>query len=545
MADAAEVVFLAHEPCPNCGSSDNLARYSDGHAYCFGCKHYEPPTGDPGAGASRFNKEPRRMSGLIEGDYKDLPARGLTIETLRKFGYKLGSHRNEGVHLAPYRDRDGEVVAQKIRTKAKDFYWLGEPKRVFQLFGQHLWGTGGRRVVVTEGEIDCMTVSQVQDHKWPVVSVSGGAGDTQSITRSLAWLESFDEVVFMFDADEPGREGARKCAALLSPGKAKIASLPDGTDPNDLLTKGNRSAIVTAIFEAQTYRPDGLRTLGELISAACKPAQWGYSLPFKTLYELSYGPQPGQLWIGGAGVGIGKTDVVTEMIVEDIKAGRPCIAFLLEQQPEETPKRVAAKLAGKPFFLPTCEYTEDELRAVLEPYKDLLHIYDHRGSTEWEEIERYIRWAKHAYGIQQAYVDNLTVLAADAADERRYLDGLLKSMKSLATDLGICLHALSHLTTPEGTPHEEGGRVEAKQFAGSRAIMRYADYMWGLERDTQHEDPDMRSISTFRVLKDRISGQSNGRTFHLRYDPQTTRMAECAAPVHAEGGLAAQSDYSF
>ena len=25
--------FIQHEPCPKCGSRDNLARYTDGHAY--------------------------------------------------------------------------------------------------------------------------------------------------------------------------------------------------------------------------------------------------------------------------------------------------------------------------------------------------------------------------------------------------------------------------------------------------------------------------------------------------------------------------------
>lgn len=42
--------FLSHEPCPKCGSKDNLARYSDGSGYCFGCgytefsSHYTPQT---------------------------------------------------------------------------------------------------------------------------------------------------------------------------------------------------------------------------------------------------------------------------------------------------------------------------------------------------------------------------------------------------------------------------------------------------------------------------------------------------------------------
>jgi len=33
--------FLRHEACPNCGSKDNLGRYDDNSAYCFGCKYTE------------------------------------------------------------------------------------------------------------------------------------------------------------------------------------------------------------------------------------------------------------------------------------------------------------------------------------------------------------------------------------------------------------------------------------------------------------------------------------------------------------------------
>ena len=29
--------FLKHEACPKCESKNNLARYDDGHATCFGC----------------------------------------------------------------------------------------------------------------------------------------------------------------------------------------------------------------------------------------------------------------------------------------------------------------------------------------------------------------------------------------------------------------------------------------------------------------------------------------------------------------------------
>lgn len=34
-------LFKQHEPCPACGSRDNLARYMSGSAYCFGCGYSE------------------------------------------------------------------------------------------------------------------------------------------------------------------------------------------------------------------------------------------------------------------------------------------------------------------------------------------------------------------------------------------------------------------------------------------------------------------------------------------------------------------------
>ena len=44
-SDTETSTCIAHEPCPECGSRDNLARYSDGHGYCFGCGYYEKGEG--------------------------------------------------------------------------------------------------------------------------------------------------------------------------------------------------------------------------------------------------------------------------------------------------------------------------------------------------------------------------------------------------------------------------------------------------------------------------------------------------------------------
>ena len=36
--------FVRHEPCTNCGSSDALSVYTDGHTWCFVCHNRTPAT---------------------------------------------------------------------------------------------------------------------------------------------------------------------------------------------------------------------------------------------------------------------------------------------------------------------------------------------------------------------------------------------------------------------------------------------------------------------------------------------------------------------
>ena len=58
------------------------------------------------------------------------------------------------------------------------------------LFGQHLF-EGGKKITVTEGEIDAMTVYQANGG-YPVVSLNGGTGNVvKNIKHNLEWLCGF------------------------------------------------------------------------------------------------------------------------------------------------------------------------------------------------------------------------------------------------------------------------------------------------------------------------------------------------------------------
>lgn len=470
------------------------------------------------------------------GEFKPLVKRKITEETCKKFGYFVTDHSDRPVQVAPYHNKDGVVVAQKVRYPNKDFITRGDMDEA-TLFGQKMWKPGGKRVVITEGEIDALSVSQAQGNKWPVVSIPNGAqGAVTAIKKNLEWVSSFDEVVLMFDMDEPGEEAAIKVAELLPPGKAKIAHLPEN-DANAMLVANRLDELVSAIWQAKPFRPDGLVNIEDLVDEIDKPVEWGLPWFLPTLTKLTYGRRYGEVYGVGAGTGIGKTDFITQQIAYDVtELGHKVGVVFLEQKPVETAKRIAGKIAGKKFHVPDADWDPEELKSTVGSLTDRITFYDSFGETDWDVVKAKLRFMAVSLGIRILYVDHLTAMA-DTANEKESIEQLMKEMAGLAMELQVIIIFVSHLATPDGKPHEEGGRVMIRHFKGSRSIGFWSYFMFGMERNQQDENESERHITTFRILKDRYTGQATGETIRLAYEADSGRIIEAphGATANAHG----------
>jgi twinkle protein len=174
--DRQESVFLYHTHCDECGSSDANSVYDDGHTHCFSCKTTKKGLDD---------LKPQQTNTdvtFITGDIKELPKRKIDYDTAQKFNYQIGSWFGRPCHIANYYDKDKKLVAQKLRYPDKTFQWLGDPRQA-TLFGQHLWRDKGKMVIVTEGEIDALSVSKINQNKFPVVSIKTGAAGAKKIFK--------------------------------------------------------------------------------------------------------------------------------------------------------------------------------------------------------------------------------------------------------------------------------------------------------------------------------------------------------------------------
>jgi len=524
--------YLWKEPCPACGSRDNLARYSDGHGFCFGCQHHEKGEG----AVSTPHTTPAKVLDLCPPgslNYGPLVKRRLSEETCRHWRYGTTQYNDKPCQVATYFDSSGHPVCQKLRFPDKTFKMIGDTSSI-PLFGQQLARDGGKMIIVTEGEIDAMSVSQAQGLKWPAVSIPNGAsGAAKSIRTNIEFLEKYERVVFMFDMDEPGQAAALECAELLSPGKGFIAQLPL-KDANEMVQAGRGSEIISAAWGAKAFRPDGIVSVDALIEEAKKPIEWGLPWFLPTLNQATYGRRFTEIYMLGAGTGVGKTDFLTQQIEYDVNTLKEKVGVLmLEQKPVETVKRIAGKAVGKRFHVPDGSWEQSDLEVALEDLRDKILFYDSFGQTEWDTVKAKIRYMSVSEGIRIFYLDHLTAMA-DTSRERESIEQIMKEMSGLANELSIIIHCVSHLSTPEGKPHEEGGRVQIKNFKGSRSIGFWSFFMFGLERNQQADDVAERQVTTFRILKDRYTGQATGTTISLGYTVETGTIYEqdstfCAA----------------
>lgn len=523
--------FVAHEPCPSCGSRNNLARYSDGHAYCFGCGRYEK-------GHMEEHEEPTRstVSRLLSIEHTELSKRKLTAETCRFWNYGVSQYNGQAIQVANYCDEGGVPVAQKIRFQNKDFRIIGNSDLML-LYGRHLWRSGGKMVVVTEGEIDAMSVSQVQGHKWPVVSLPNGAHSAvKAIKKNLDWLEGFESVVLMFDMDDPGQVAARECALLLTPGKAKIARL-DRKDPNELLVAGETKRIIDAIWGAKVFRPDGIIAGTELWDQIITPPT-GASLeyPWEGLNSKTLGLRTRELVTICSGSGIGKSSVCREIAHWMLAQGQVVGYIALEESTRRTAMGIMGISMNRPLHIelsrPGSEIDQASLREAYDKTvgSNRLFLYDHFGSVDSDNLLNRIRYMVRGLNCQWIFLDHLSIVVSGMGDgdERRLIDNTMTALRSLVEEVGCGLILVSHLRRPEGKGHEEGAQTSLAQLRGSAAIGQLSDIVVGLERNQQ--DETCPNQMTVRVLKNRFSGDT-GPAGCLTYDRATGRLSETVATV--------------
>lgn len=466
--------------------------------------------------------------------YADIPERGIKINTCRHFRYGFAdqphpvTQAKERVHVSQFADSSGKVEGQKLRFSDKEIRKRGKVDT--QLFGGDKLPPKGKRVFVTEGELDAMAVWQVLGGSWPVVSLPNGVRNAADvIDANLDKLERFDEIVLCFDMDKPGQDAVRACRDIPEPGKVRITKLPR-KDACDMLSAGEDRQLRDLLFKSPPYTPAGIvsgEDVWDLMMAEVEP---GIALPWAGLEDKLKGLRPKQMILMAAGTSSGKSYFCKQLALHCVRNGRRVGYVALEESVKQSAIGIHALNLGFhiDWFSSTASLPKAELRKSYEEIGGLLDFYDHWGSMEGDSLVNKIRWMAKS-GCRVIFLDHITIAISglESSDERQTIDRMMTRLRSLVEETSCTLVVVSHLKRSKDGSHEEGSRIRVSDLRGSHSLGQIPDTILAIERNQQHEDELIRNQPLIRVLKNRDVGLL-GEAARFQYDTETHMMREIA-----------------
>ena len=538
----------------SCGSRRGLQVFQkeDGSydGFCFSCgtavpdPYKDKPEGYKPAYNPKTDEEiQEEIDEVKEFQTVALKDRGLSKESLEHFGIKIGLSEVDGVtptsHFYPYYKGD-ELKGFKCRViEGKKFFSIGSVKDV-DLFGWHQAVlSGGKKLFVTEGELDAVALYQIfravnkgtkyESNIPAIVSLAHGSGSAVKELlkhREMIFMH-FKEIVLVFDQDKPGEEAVEAVLKVFPEG-VSVAHLPR-KDANQCLLEGVSKAAYNAVaFNSVKPKNTRLVLADSLFEEAKIAPTIGAPWPWEAVTKKTRGIRLGETIYIGAAQKMGKSEIVNTLAAHFIKElGWPVLLAKPEESNKKSVKLVAGKIVGKIFHDPNVEFDEesyDEACDLMRNKLFLINLYQHLG---WETLKADIR-AAAMEGCKAIFIDPITNLTngMSAADANTRLQEIAQELSAMALDLNVVIFIFCHLRNPDsGPPHERGGEVLSSQFAGSRAMARSCNLMFGLEGNRDpHLNPEERNVRTLVLLEDREFGEV-GR-FKLYWDRATSLFNE-------------------
>lgn len=163
-------VFLRHEPCPRCGSRDNVGRYSDGSAYCFGCKWRD--RGDVFIPQVEYTCISIQLDDDLCSDFPGhvvgwLAKYDISVQEAIKHGWKYSPGRDQLVFI--FRDETGQVELTQARnfspaSKLK-YFTQGQRNSILPIFHTEVRPLvrGTRLLVLVEDIISAAKIARQCD----------------------------------------------------------------------------------------------------------------------------------------------------------------------------------------------------------------------------------------------------------------------------------------------------------------------------------------------------------------------------------------------
>lgn len=572
--------FVRHDSCPNCGSKDNLAIYSDNSYYCFSQCGYKSLSEDYKEELdSKQSKSKVRVKSTTGIDMEQQtnevkstkPAitdeenqaikeqtsvagngfRGIRDDIYKMFGVRHSFDESTGEVVEQYYPvtQDGQLAGYKIREVPKNFRSKGRTGADCELFMAFKFNRGGKYVIICEGEVCALSGYQMlkdynlkrgSEFEIAVVSPTTGANSQKQIAANYKFLDSFDNIILAMDNDKAGKEAVDKIIPVLPKGKVKIMQMRY-KDHNEYLEKGKEKEYIQDFYAAKVRVPVGVLPSSSLYERMMQQVATP-KVPFPAfmgkLNDMFIGGMPlGYIFNIAADTGVGKTTFVNEMVYYWIFNSPHLIGIVSMEldagQYTEVllSRHISRKLSlmgdtgEKLKYLSSDKVKEQVDQLTLkEDGSERFYLLDNRDGTV-EEIQETIEELVVSCGCKVIICDPLQDILEGLSNEEQAL--FMKWAKGFIKSHNVSFVLINHMRKSENSGEQD--------IMGHSSIIKSASANIILKRDKLAEDDTVRNTTTISVAKNRVCGLT-GPAGGMYYDNSTHTLHELDSWI-AENGV--------
>ena len=475
--------------------------------------------------SNRNNNESTLISDIHNFPSLAMPSRNISKEVVEFFGVKTHQYNNKPAHFYPYGDD-----CYKIRILPKEFRVLGKPTL---LFGQREFNSGGKMLVITEGEIDALSVAQASldtNRKiWPVVSIPS-ANQMKVLLDQRDWVRQFETVVLWFDTDEAGQKAISTAAKIIGFDKVKVVQKNGKEkDANDVYMTSGSAQVSTAIWNAASYSPAGI-LVGEEIWERFQERKNTESIPYPDcldgLNQKLKGIRHGEITLFTSGTGSGKSTVIKEIILDLLKKTTDKVGLIsLEESVGDTAEKFINMVLQRNAL--ETNTSEAELRkGYMEVFNDeRLVLLDHQGSVGDSSLIDKIEYMA-LMGCKYLVLDHITIAVSEGSEGlsgNEAIDKVMSDLLKVVKKHNVWLGLISHLRKSGGKAFEEGNMASIDDVKGSGSIKQISFDIIAFSRNLTANDEAERNRIRFTVLKSRFTGLT-GPAGIASYNIKTGRL---------------------
>lgn len=495
----------------------------------------------------RYPKEEQSKDRSVVNQY--CAKRGISERTLDYIGIKQDPHGNVTFE---FHDLEGALVCKKYRLSKTPkngmpkMWWDKDSDKCPVLYNIDKADIT-KPLIITEGMFD--TLSVLESGYTNVVSIPGGAEDSNWIDFNYEFLENVENIILWFDNDKAGQDGLKKVVSRLGEYRCKIVkpSKEDEdavekyyktfneslsvrkTDANNILLALGKNRVLSLINSAEEIPVENVIDL--MTAEEFDIEKTGY-IPtgITELDKQLYGFIDGSLNIWTAFSGVGKTTLISQCcVLEAIDKGENVFWFNAESTTAQMLNWILSQAAGRQhmveykrndgfsYYKPTTQAIEE----IKKYYMNKIFVYDNLLLSSAKDVLDKMKYMYKKKGTKVFVLDNWLCLnfrgVSDAEITGIQVD-FMNELIHFAKKNELEIHLVAHPRKPQANMP-----LTEYDILGSSNIVNMADRIYGLEKVWDDDLKNAGFDRQFTIFKDRILGVK-GQRIGLKYDRVTRRL---------------------